>query len=689
MPSAVIVTPSPVEYQAVRQHLENLKEIVHPSGTIYEQGSCGSWQVAILEIFKEYDRASEEIERLISYCNSEMIIYVGRATVPRKSNFGDVLVATQIRYTDNSLLNQRLERLDKRLNISLQPSYDVLQRVRVEARKKDWLKNTSGGNAPNLLIGTILAFKKAISFDTLGLGISQILEEPLLIGSHDHVASLAVEVDGFGLWSLRKIKRNVPLLVVSGISALNGARQEEAAINASAFALHILSKLSTNYQSVTAPRQGNEFAISRIELCNIRCFESVTLDFHQHDRLQRWTMLLGDNAVGKSTLLKSLALGLCNESEAAALIQAMPGEILREGTTDGFITIHLMDESQTEQTKPYTITTTITKASPEAPETIRQTTEPADSFPWSDIFVCGYGTDRASQANTSYEQYQTIDAVRSLFDSQVFLQNPELIMLRQDPAVRACIANKLQKILMLDDTEGYLQNTKRGLELTGPWGRQPLPTLSDGYRSTTQWVLDFMSWLIHADRLVGNPDIGGILIINELEQHLHPRWQRIIVQRLRRQFPKTQIIASTHTPLVAAGIADVDDSMLIKLERDIEGSISLLEIDKAEINGKRADQILTSSAFDLMTTRNDRSHDEVDRYTALLGKTQRTTEEEVELALLRPRIQERYNSGENPMNQLVEKAIDVALADNLTSFSPEMLDTETRRQLLDLLQTDD
>jgi energy-coupling factor transporter ATP-binding protein EcfA2 len=687
MPSAVIVTPSPVEYQAVRQHLENLKEIVHPSGTIYEQGTCGSWQVAVLEIFRNYDRASEEIERLISYCNSEMIIYVGRAVRLSNDllelNDGNVLVATKIRYLSDSVLDQRVERPD----ISLQPSYNLLQRVRAEARKKDWLKNTSGGNAPKLLIGTILACKKEINSNRLiELKLS---EAALSTISHDHDASLAVEVDGFGIWSLKKIKSDVPLLIVSGISALNRVRHKEAAINASTFALHMLSKLSTHHQSVTVPRQGNEFAISRIELSNIRCFESLTLDFHQHDRLQRWTMLLGDNAVGKSTLLKSLALGLCNESEAAALIQAMPGEILREGTTDGFITIHLMDESQTEQTKPYTITTTITKAFPEAPETIRQTTEPADSFPWSDIFVCGYGTDRASQANTSYEQYQTIDAVRSLFDSQVFLQNPELIMLRQDPEVRAYIANKLQQILMLDDTGGYLQNTKRGLELTGPWGRQPLPTLSDGYRSTTQWVLDFMSWLIHTNRLVGNPDIGGILIIDELEQHLHPRWQRTIVQRLRRQFPKTQIITSTHTPLVAAGIADVDDSMLIKLERDIEGSISLLEIDKAEINGKRADQILTSSAFDLMTTRNDRSHDEVDRYTALLVKTQRTTEEEAELALLRPRIQERYNSGENPMNQLVEKAIDVALADNLSSFSPEMLDTETRRQLLDLLQTDD
>lgn len=210
---------------------------------------------------------------------------------------------------------------------------------------------------------------------------------------------------------------------------------------------------------------------------------------------------MGDNAVGKSTLLKSIALGLCNESDAVALIKEMPGDFVRKSAEEGYIKISLRQDKPSKRPKKYTITTKITKQSEDAPEIVRQETSPAENFPWADIFVCGYGASRSSQAYTSYEQYKVIDAVRSLFDPQAFLQNPEVILLRQDPSVRSILEEKLQQILMLDTPDYQINYTKRGLELDGPWGRLPFQVLSDGYRSTTQWVLDFIGWLIHAERL--------------------------------------------------------------------------------------------------------------------------------------------------------------------------------------------
>jgi predicted ATP-binding protein involved in virulence len=217
----------------------------------------------------------------------------------------------------------------------------------------------------------------------------------------------------------------------------------------------------------------------------------------------------------------------------------------------------------------------------------------------------------------------------------------------------------------------------------------PFQTLSDGYRSTTIWVLDFIGWLIHAERLIGNPDIGGILIIDEIEQHLHPIWQRYIVQRLRQQFPTTQIIASTHTPLVAAGIADVDRSLLLKLERNDQNEIAIHTIDQEQIAGKRADQVLTSDAFGLLTTRNERSHDDVDRYTKLLGNKHRTEAEEAELQTLRILVQNRLSNAETPTAQAVEKAVDEALQNMITNISPEMLSIETKKQLQALFNSED
>jgi predicted ATPase len=463
---------------------------------------------------------------------------------------------------------------------------------------------------------------------------------------------------------------------------------KEVAKNLKEFADRIrVGDTEPDLKAKSKKKKGN-LLISKIELFDIRCFQHLDIKIKPENQLNYWIMLLGDNAIGKSTILKSIALGLCNESDAAALIKAseMQGDFIRKGAIEGYIKITLCRDSKTKRPKKYTITTKITKKSEDAPEIVRQETQPAENFPWADIFVCGYGAYRSKQADTSYEQYKAIDAVKSLFDHQTSLQNPELILLRQDPQIRTILEEKLRNILMLDTPDHTIHYTKRGLEIEGPWGRMPFQTLSDGYRSTTIWVLDFIGWLIHAERLLGNPDIGGILIIDEIEQHLHPRWQRYIVQRLRQQFPKTQIIASTHTPLVAAGIADVDQSMLLKLERNEENEISLKIIDKEQVAGKRADQVLTSDAFDLYTTRNERSHDDVDRYNKLLSKDPRTENEEAELEQLRSIIQDRFNNGETYTEQLVEKLVEEALQGIITNVPPEMLSVETKKQLQELFR---
>ncbi len=426
------------------------------------------------------------------------------------------------------------------------------------------------------------------------------------------------------------------------------------------------------------------FLISEVEIGNIRCFEKLILNLYPSRKPIRWSMILGDNAVGKSTLLRCIALGLCNESDAVALMKALSGDFLRKGAQEGYIKIHLREDKTSKRPKKYSITTRISQKLEDGSEIIRQETEPATNFPWADIFVCGYGAYRAAQAHSSFEQYEVRDAVSSLFDPQASLQNPEVVLLRHDPEVREQLEQKLLQILMLDEPGYKLNFTKRGLELDGPWGCLPFQVLSDGYRSTTQWVLDFIGWLIHAERLIDNPGIGGILLIDELEQHLHPRWQRYIVQRLRQQFPKTQIIASTHTPLAASGIVDEEDSLLLKLEQQINGSINLKVLDKQLLAGKRADQVLTSEAFGLITTRNPGSEDEISRYTALLGKGERTEAEETELQALKLRVQNTLRSGENAVEQMVATAVDETLQNMTQTISPEMLNIETRKQLQQL-----
>ncbi len=78
-----------------------------------------------------------------------------------------------------------------------------------------------------------------------------------------------------------------------------------------------------------------------------------------------------------------------------------------------------------------------------------------------------------------------------------------------------------------------------------------LAQLSDGYRNLLGLVLDFARRLAQANPNWPNPlEAPGILLIDEIELHLHPRWQQQVIPALRAAFPNTQLIVSTHSPAV-------------------------------------------------------------------------------------------------------------------------------------------
>jgi len=508
--------------------------------------------------------------------------------------------------------------------------------------------------------------------------------------------------------------------------------------------------------------------ISEIELHNIRCFEDLHISFSENENPSDWIMILGENAAGKTTLLRSIALGLCDQSDAAALMSSMRGDLVREGTDEGYIKIVLcnkdasqlpllrsqqlhrallsafptisklkalknalpeelgqpshypnlseqivemienakkeekLDElieiarqqspenpslqnlDEIDKTNTYTITTTITKQA-ENNEILTQRIEPNIDFLWSDIFVCGYGANRTTLTYTNHEGYRSLDSVQSLFNPTASFQDPEVVLRRRTDEMRKQIEQQLLKVLMLDDHAEYqFHYSDRGIEVDGPWGRQPLASLSDGYRSTSQWLLDFIGWAVHANRLTESGNIGGILLIDEVEQHLHPNWQRYLVQRLHEIFPNTQIIASTHTPLAASGVADIDSGVLIKLDRSPENGVQAKLIDKKELYGKRADQVLTSEAFGLFTSRNEGSLTDIDRYSELLGLSERTEDEENELQELRGIVRESLQDGENPTERLIRSEVESAIEKVVNDITPELLELEITKHLQQL-----
>jgi nucleoside phosphorylase len=147
MPCAVIITSLAVEYLAVCKHLKNLREVIHPRGTIYEMGHFSSWEVGIVEIGVGNLGAELETEWAIAYFAPEVVLFVGVAGGLKDVSIGDVVVARDVYGYESGTFGSASFLARPALG---QSNFALVQRARAEARKEDWLKRGEvvgvGGN---------------------------------------------------------------------------------------------------------------------------------------------------------------------------------------------------------------------------------------------------------------------------------------------------------------------------------------------------------------------------------------------------------------------------------------------------------------------------------------------------------------------------------------------------------------
>lgn len=122
-----------------------------------------------------------------------------------------------------------------------------------------------------------------------------------------------------------------------------------------------------------------------------------------------------------------------------------------------------------------------------------------------------------------------------------------------------------------------------------PDGNMPLNVLSQG----TQSILQFVAHLIlgyaeYYDYAPNLEEMPGILIIDEIDAHLHPSWQRHILPTLMEYFPNLQIFCSTHSPLMLAGLKAGQVQLL---HRNAQGNVTVTR-NEVDIVGWSADEIL-------------------------------------------------------------------------------------------------
>ena len=141
----------------------------------------------------------------------------------------------------------------------------------------------------------------------------------------------------------------------------------------------------------------------------------------------------------------------------------------------------------------------------------------------------------------------------------------------------------IQFIRVSEDSEGLYPQFRT------PDGDLPLDVLSQGTQSIIQFLARLLFGYAEYYDFPSNLDEKpGILIVDEIDAHLHPTWQRRIIPTLTQHFPNLQIFCSTHSPLMLAGLKTGQVQLL---RRDENGKVTVSK-NESDIAGWTADEIL-------------------------------------------------------------------------------------------------
>lgn len=248
LPRAVILTAIPLEYEAVKRHLVQLKEQKHPKGNIYEiglfNGHYHDWEVGIAEVGAGNNTCAMQTERAINYFNPEVILFVGIAGGVKDLDLGDVVVAEKAYGYESGKVAKSGFLTRPIVGMS---SYEIFERAKADAKSQDWklrLPKTYRKKKLKVIVKPIAAGEKVVA---------EVRSDVYNLIYRSYNDTVAVEMEGSGFYTACHANGDIQFLIIRGISDLLKNKsatdaqgyQQIAARNASAFAFEVLSKYKT------------------------------------------------------------------------------------------------------------------------------------------------------------------------------------------------------------------------------------------------------------------------------------------------------------------------------------------------------------------------------------------------------------------------------------------------------------
>lgn len=383
-------------------------------------------------------------------------------------------------------------------------------------------------------------------------------------------------------------------------------------------------------RGVVASERSGLLELRRLEIFDFKGIETLSIELPPpmpRRATRRWTaeapslLLLGENAAGKTTILEAIALALSDDEDrnvadkpAAFVLNPEFFGSRIEGPSSARIKLFFKDVSEP---RPNEVVTTLTISRDRYEDGIENRLQDGDGegetrSKLPRVFAYGafrqYG--RASAGLTSH--------VENLFRSETLLPNPQKWLYNLPKSHFDDVARALRIVIAGEATFGiiekdaavercYLTSTVERSGQPVVTGRTPLDAVSSGFRSVLAMACDVFAGLIPKN---GEADFDGleearaIVLIDEIEAHLHPRWKMRIMAGLREALPKVTFMATTHDPLCLRGMEDDEVRVLQHAPSEYGAYVSRVEVLERPPSASTmtVEQLLTSDLFQLLST---------------------------------------------------------------------------------------